>query len=392
MGGPTPVSALVHSATMVAAGVYLVGRFYPAFTPEVLLVIALIGTITLFLAATIAITATDIKRVLAYSTVSQLGYMILALGVGGWLAGVMHLFTHAFFKSLLFMCSGSVIHAVHTNDMRKMGGLRHKMPWTAYTMLIGCLAIAGAGLPFLIGFSGYYSKDAILEQALLFRTFNGAWGLFFFLVAAVGASITAFYMFRLWFMTFAGPPRDKHHYEHAHESPPLMYVPLVVLAILAVGIAWQGPLEGALGAALGALTLAVYQLVHPARDDESLAVRKFLLFMLGAFILGTVLLWGADGLTLANLLEQARPERTSGDQVGAYSQLVWKDEHASHAAEFKVPATLIASATALAGFLFAVAFYGLRKLDPEDVRRQFAPVYNLLIHKWWFDELYDVVF
>ena len=143
MEGPTPVSALVHSATMVAAGVYLVGRFYPIFAPEVLLVIAIIGCITLFLAATIAITAVDIKRVLAYSTVSQLGYMMLALGVGGWVAGLFHLITHAFFKSLLFMCSGSVIHAVHTNDMRQMGGLRKKMPFTAYTMLVGCLAIVG---------------------------------------------------------------------------------------------------------------------------------------------------------------------------------------------------------------------------------------------------------
>ncbi len=131
MEGPTPVSALIHAATMVAAGVYLVGRFYPVFTPEVLLVIAVIGCITLFIAATIALTATDIKRVLAYSTVSQLGYMMLALGVGGWLAGLFHLFTHAFFKALLFLCSGSVIHATGTNEMPKMGGLLKKMPWTA---------------------------------------------------------------------------------------------------------------------------------------------------------------------------------------------------------------------------------------------------------------------
>ena len=150
MEGPTPVSALVHSATMVAAGVFLVGRVYPIFSPEVLLVIAVIGCITLFLAATIAVTAVDIKRVLAYSTISQLGFMMLALGLGGWLAGLFHLITHAFFKSLLFLCSGSVIHAVHTNDMRQMGGLRHKMPITAYTMLVGCLAIAGVGIPFVI--------------------------------------------------------------------------------------------------------------------------------------------------------------------------------------------------------------------------------------------------
>ncbi|MGC4002952.1 MAG: proton-conducting transporter membrane subunit [Pirellulales bacterium] len=159
MEGPTPVSALVHSATMVAAGVYLVGRFYPVFTPEALLVIAYVGMITLFIAATIAITATDIKRVLAYSTVSQLGYMMLALGIGGWSAGLFHLITHAFFKSLLFMCSGSVIHACHTNEMPRMGGLLKKMPWTGWTMLIGCLAIAGAGIPLTkIGFSGFYSE------------------------------------------------------------------------------------------------------------------------------------------------------------------------------------------------------------------------------------------
>jgi NADH-quinone oxidoreductase subunit L len=165
MEGPTPVSALIHAATMVAAGVYLVGRFYPVFTPEVLLVIAYVGGITLFMAATIAITATDIKRVLAYSTVSQLGYMMLALGVGGWVAGLLHLITHAFFKSLLFLCSGSVIHATGTNEMPEMGGLRKKMPWTAGTMLIGCMAISGIGLPLAaiglgtlpdVGLSGFH--------------------------------------------------------------------------------------------------------------------------------------------------------------------------------------------------------------------------------------------
>ena len=172
MEGPTPVSALVHSATMVAAGVYLVGRFYPVFTPEVLLVIAIVGCITLALAATIAITAVDIKRVLAYSTISQLGYMMLALGVGGWLAGLFHLITHAFFKSLLFLCSGSVIHGYHTNDMRRMGGLRKKMPWTAYTMLVGCLAIIGGAIPFVIGSAVIIRKTAIIAQSLSFKKAN----------------------------------------------------------------------------------------------------------------------------------------------------------------------------------------------------------------------------
>lgn len=245
MEGPTPVSALVHSATMVAAGVYLVGRFMPAFVPEVLLVIAISGCITLFIGATIAITATDIKRVLAYSTISQLGYMMMSLGVGGWAAGLMHLVTHAFFKSLLFMCSGSVIHAVHTNDMRRMGGLFKKMPVTAITMLIGCLAIAGVGVPFLIGFSGYYSKDAILEQAYSFQLNNkSALAGAFFVFSAGGAAITAFYMFRMWFMTFVGKPRDAHAYDHAHESPPVMYMPLVILSVFAIAVAWDISLLG----------------------------------------------------------------------------------------------------------------------------------------------------
>ncbi|ADB17812.1 proton-translocating NADH-quinone oxidoreductase, chain L [Pirellula staleyi DSM 6068] len=245
MEGPTPVSALVHSATMVAAGVYLVGRFYPVFPPETLLVIASVGCITLFIGATIAITATDIKRVLAYSTISQLGYMMLALGVGGWAAGLAHLVTHAFFKSLLFMCSGSVIHAVHTNDMRRMGGLIKKMPITALTMLIGCLAIAGCGVPFIIGFSGYYSKDAILEQAYSLATVNGtASSSIFFLAATGGAAITAFYMFRMWFLTFVGKPRDQEAYDHAHESPPVMFMPLVILSVFAISIAWNINLIG----------------------------------------------------------------------------------------------------------------------------------------------------
>ena len=162
MEGPTPVSALIHAATMVAAGVYLVGRAYPIFLPEVLLVIAYTGAVTLFLAATIALVQTDIKRVLAYSTVSQLGYMMLALGVGGWVPGQFHLLTHAFFKALLFLAAGAVIFGLHhEQDLRKMGGLFKKMPITAITMLVGVLAIVGT--PF---FSGWYSKDQIIGQAL----------------------------------------------------------------------------------------------------------------------------------------------------------------------------------------------------------------------------------
>jgi NADH:ubiquinone oxidoreductase subunit 5 (subunit L)/multisubunit Na+/H+ antiporter MnhA subunit len=340
MEGPTPVSALVHSATMVAAGVYLVGRFYPVFPPEALLVIAIVGAITLLLAATIAITATDIKRVLAYSTVSQLGYMMFALGIGGWVAGMFHLITHAFFKSLLFMCSGSVIHACHTNEMPKMGGLRKKMPYTAYTMLVGCLAIAGAGLPFTIfgvsiGLSGYYSKDAIIAQAMSFKSVSPIYGWLLF-IATAGAAMTAFYMFRLWYLTFAGKPRDHHIYDHAHESPPVMTYPLVVLAVMAVVVGWP--------------------------------------------ILG-----------LTGLLEQARPLGTSLGGAGVLlTDLSYVDEHAAH--EFHTAATSTAFATALAGFLLATVFYLWRLLDPAEVRQQFKPIYKLLLNKWYFDEIYDVIF
>src|SRR6516165_7684042 len=177
MEGPTPVSALIHAATMVAAGVYLVGRVFPLFTPEALIVIAYVGGITLFVAATIAVVMTDIKKVLAYSTVSQLGYMMLALGVGGWVAGLFHLVTHAFFKALLFLCSGSVIYGCHhEQDMTRMGGLLPKMKVTAITMLVGVLTIAGMPL-----FSGWYSKDAILAHALGFVWVHPEHGLLFLL-------------------------------------------------------------------------------------------------------------------------------------------------------------------------------------------------------------------
>jgi len=232
MEGPTPVSALIHAATMVAAGVYLVGRLYPLFSPDALLFIAYIGLITAFFAATIAITQFDIKRVLAYSTISQLGYMMTALGVGGFAAGLCHLMTHAAFKSLLFLCSGSVIHAVHTQDMREMGGLHKKMPVTFWTMLIGAAAISGVPL-----FSGFYSKDAILASALGFGMEHPNHRIIF-IGLLVGAGITAFYMFRLIFMTFFRAPADDHRYRHVHESPRVMTGPLVVLAILSTGAGW----------------------------------------------------------------------------------------------------------------------------------------------------------
>lgn len=446
MEGPTPVSALVHSAAMVAAGVYLVGRFYPVFTPEVLLVIAVIGTITMLLGASIAFAANDIKRVLAYSTVSQLGLMMLALGVGGWLAGMMHLITHAFFKSLLFMCSGSVIHAVHTNDLRKMGGLFHKMPATAITMLIGCLAIAGVAVPFVVGFSGYYSKDAILEQALSFWATNQTpqAGLFF-VMAVFGAALTTCYMFRMWFLTFVGQPRDPHAYEHAHESPPVMVLPLVVLAGMAVALAWNYQFIGYFGiAAAFFVARAVSQgwfkgftsspgqghddhdrdhadhgrhghvvrghaaqgRTEPGPAQAAPAEPPLTWGWVAMMLLGTVLVgWfiqrgigesPRDALSLVGLLEQARPLGTAADATGAWTRWKWPNEHFAHEpaqfATIVVPATLLATASWAGGILLAAAFFWRGALNPDDVRRQFAALYNLLVNKWWFDELYDALF
>jgi NADH-quinone oxidoreductase subunit L len=228
MEGPTPVSALIHAATMVVAGVYLVARLFPIFAvaKEAVAVVLAVGTFTALFAAIIAITQFDIKRVLAYSTLSQLGYMMLALGVSSWehplgfTASMFHLTTHACFKALLFLCAGSVIHAVHTNDMREMGGLHSRMPITHATFLIACLAIAG--IPPL---SGFFSKDEILAAAW----YSGHH--LAFLVALFVAGLTAFYMFRLYFMTFWNEPKDIEKHNHAHESPKSMTIALIALAI-----------------------------------------------------------------------------------------------------------------------------------------------------------------
>jgi NADH-quinone oxidoreductase subunit L len=228
MEGPTPVSALIHAATMVTAGIYMVARCHVLFNaaPTALTVVACIGAATALFAATIGLVQTDIKRVLAYSTVSQLGYMFLACGVSAYSAGIFHLMTHAFFKALLFLAAGSVIHAMGgEQDMRKMGGLWKKIPITFWTMTAGVLAIAGTPL-----FSGFFSKDEIL-----FQTFNHGGGLYIFLwlVGLVTAGLTAFYMFRLWFKTFFGAPLYDERHVHVHESPLVMTIPLGILAVLA---------------------------------------------------------------------------------------------------------------------------------------------------------------
>jgi NADH-quinone oxidoreductase subunit L len=229
-----------------------------------------------------------------------------------------------------------------------MGGLRHKMPITAYTMLIGCLAIAGVGIPFVIGFSGFHSKDLIVEQALNFAKSNGAvWAWLLFVIPVVGAAITAFYMFRLWYMTFAGEPRDHHRYDHAHESPPVMSYVLVFLAIFAVGIGWSLP----------------------------------------SFAPGVL-----ANLGIENLLDQSRPVGTLATKTGQLAQIVMPIEHASHEWEIKMPAGIAAITAAIVGILFATMVYLWRSVSADGLARALAPLYQLSWHKWWFDELYDLVF
>jgi NADH-quinone oxidoreductase subunit L len=316
---------------MVAAGVYLVGRAFPLFTPEVLLVIAYTGAITLFVAATIAVVMTDIKKVLAYSTVSQLGYMMLALGVGGWAAGLFHLITHAFFKALLFLGSGSVIYGCHhQQDMLKMGGLYPKMKITALTMLVGVLAIAGVPL-----FAGWYSKDAVLVSALSFVTENGWRHPLLFVLPLVTAGITTFYMFRMWFMTFTGPPRDHHVYDHAHESPWTMTVPLILLAILSIVSGWGA---------------------EP---------------------------WNAEGSWLEHQLHHSQPPAVIATVGRAALPEV---HHANHGT-----AGLFALLVVGIGFGFAGLLYYSRRLDPAEGKEQFPGVHRFLSHKWYFDEFYSAV-
>jgi len=231
MEGPTPVSALIHAATMVTAGVYMITRSSPLFVkaPDAMTAVAVVGCATSLFAATIGLVQTDIKRVLAYSTVSQLGYMFLGCGVGAFSAGIFHLMTHAFFKALLFLGAGSVITAMHhEQEMGQMGGLRKKIPLTFITMLAGCLAIAG-----FPGFAGFFSKDEILWQTYA-HGHTGLW-----LLATITAAMTAFYMFRLLFLTFFGEPRSDHAH-HAHESPRAITIPLICLAALSIAGGWVG--------------------------------------------------------------------------------------------------------------------------------------------------------
>jgi NADH-quinone oxidoreductase subunit L len=328
MEGPTPVSALIHAATMVTAGVYMVVRSHAIFlnAPLAMQVVGVIGCATALFAATIGLVQTDIKKVLAYSTVSQLGYMFLACGVGAFGAGIFHLMTHAFFKGLLFLAAGSVIHAMGgEQDMRKMGGLRKKIPVTFWTMFMATLAIAGAP-----GFSGFFSKDEILNEAQ--RVSPVLWGL-----GVLTAGLTSFYMFRLLFLTFFGSQQYDEHKVHVHESPKNMTVPLIILAVLSVCGGW----------------MAAPQLMGGVNHFE-----QFL-----APVLATA---GAS----------AAPAAESSGSGGEILQAL-------------LGAPVIAG---LLGFLLAWWFYIQSPETPKKLAESLSAPYKLLSGKYFIDELYAAVF
>jgi len=322
MEGPTPVSALIHAATMVTAGVYMVARMNLLYTFSGTAgnIVAFVGALTAIFAATMALTQNDIKRVLAYSTISQLGYMFIGCGVGAYAAGIFHLYTHAFFKSLLFLAAGSVMHALSGElDMRKMGGLRKYLPWTYPTFLIGAIAISG--VPFL---SGFFSKDAILTHAYA----QGQY--FIWALGLAGAILTAFYMFRLIFLTFHGPerlnPGAKHH---LHESPKVMTIPLAILAFFSIIAGYIG-LPVVLGKKVNLFQNFLEPVIKPASES-----------------------------------------------------------HLSISMEWTL--ILISVVVALLGIYIAYVFYLKKPAIPHDIVRRFPGVYKLLYNKYYVDEIYNAV-
>jgi NADH-quinone oxidoreductase subunit L len=328
MEGPTPVSALIHAATMVTAGVYMVTRTNAIFelSPLAMGVVAMTGAVTAIFAASIAVVQTDIKKVLAYSTVSQLGYMFLACGVGAFTAGIFHLMTHAFFKGLLFLAAGSVIHAMSgEQDMRKMGALAKKIPVTYWTMLIATLAIAG-----IFPFAGFVSKDLILGKA--YEKDLTLW-----IVGYFTAGMTAFYMFRLIFMTFHGESRVDHEVEHhIHESPRSMLVPLVILAGLSIAGGWISWPE-----ILGGSSHFVHFLSSVVAEPH-----------------------------------EARVEAAKGvsSRMG------------------EIYLMLLSESLVVAGILFAWYIYIKRRDLPNKIASSVSGLYNLLLHKYYVDEIYDAAF
>ncbi|KAE9629681.1 NADH-quinone oxidoreductase subunit L [Parasedimentitalea maritima] len=380
MEGPTPVSALIHAATMVTAGVFLVCRMSPLmeFAPEAMAFVTVVGASTAFFAATVGLVQTDIKRVIAYSTCSQLGYMFVAAGVGMYSAAMFHLLTHAFFKALLFLGAGSVINAMHhEQEMTEYGGLRKKIPFTYWSMMIGTLAITGVGIPLThIGFAGFLSKDAIIESAYAGGSGYGFW------LLVVAAAMTSFYSWRLMFLTFFGKARgDKHTHDHAHESPITMLIPLGVLSVGAVlaGMLWYGSFFGhadqvgkfygipvAEASAHGETSDHGEDTGHgePAADDGH----------------GEATAEGEHHYVFAG-------KPGEGGLYFGKDNTVLDDAHAA-----PVWVKVSPFVAMLGGLLMAIWFYIINPSLPGRLATAQKPLYLFFKNKWYFDELYNVIF
>ncbi|QTN35851.1 NADH-quinone oxidoreductase subunit L [Cognatishimia activa] len=364
MEGPTPVSALIHAATMVTAGVFLVCRMSPImeFAPEAMMFVTFLGATTAFFAATVGLVQNDIKRVIAYSTCSQLGYMFVAAGVGVYSVAMFHLFTHAFFKAMLFLGAGSVIHGMHhEQDMRNYGGLRKKLPYTFWAMMIGTFAITGVGIPLsgYIGFAGFASKDAVIESA--YAATNGGYAFWMLVVAAL---FTSFYSWRLIFLTFYGKPRgDMHTHEHAHESPRVMLIPLGVLAVGAVfaGAIWYGSFFGK--------TNEVVKFFggHYEEPAKELAAA-----------------------VAENNPKASKLKYVMADEPGEAAIYIKPENTILHEAHY-VPTWVKLSpfVSMLLGLIVALWFYIWDPSMPRKVAESQRPLYLFLLNKWYFDEIYD---
>ena len=374
MEGPTPVSALIHAATMVTAGVFLVCRMSPImeYAPEAMAFVTFIGASTAFFAATVGLVQNDIKRVIAYSTCSQLGYMFVAAGLGVYSVAMFHLLTHAFFKAMLFLGAGSVIHGMHhEQDMRNYGGLRKKLPYTFWAMLIGTLAITGVGIPLThIGFAGFLSKDAVIEVA-----YAGSMGGYAFWMLVIAALFTSFYSWRLMFMTFWGKPRgDKHTHDHAHESPAVMLVPLGVLALGAIfsGMLWYSSFFGhtdQVAKFFGVPYAEASEHGQAAEGGDTAEAAAH----------------GEEGAAAAGEHHYAFTGQPGEGAIHVGPENTVLD--AAHG----VPAWVKVSpfVAMLTGLVLALWFYVWDPAMPRRVAENQRPLYLFLLNKWYFDEIYD---
>ncbi|MBL4927260.1 NADH-quinone oxidoreductase subunit L [Fuscibacter oryzae] len=396
MEGPTPVSALIHAATMVTAGVFLVCRMSPLYeyAPHATTFITVLGACTAFFAATVGLVQNDIKRVIAYSTCSQLGYMFVAAGVGVYPVAMFHLFTHAFFKAMLFLGAGSVIHAMHhEQDMRNYGGLRKKIPLTFWAMMIGTLAITGVGIPLThFGFAGFLSKDAVIESA-----FGG--NQFAFWALVIAAFMTSFYSWRLMFLTFYGTPRgDQHAHDHAHESPTVMLIPLGVLALGAMfaGMIWYGVFFGDEAKMRSWFAMAPATEHAQEHGTESAAEGTAADTTHATTEAAPATAEAAPAATpeAAPATEAAATETHEAPAVAPQGALLMLEDRAAlhHAHEAPTWVKVSPFIAMVLGFLLAFRFYIQRPDLPGKLAASQRPLYLFLLNKWYFDEIYDFLF